>query len=127
MKITSERHAVTERVNKIEFDYKDGNGGYSFDAKADDPTVPDFNPEFYEIQKENYEKCLTDPDYSGPHYRTQAYTYTENAKGICECGEEIELYDQYMGASECPFCGKWHNLFGQQLINPQYWESESEY
>lgn len=38
--------------------------------------------------------------------------------------DEYELVNQYQGACPCPKCGQWYNLFGQELINPQYWEEE---
>lgn len=44
-----------------------------------------------------------------------------NSEAICECGRKIELVGNYMGASECPYCGRWHNLFGQELNPPRLW------
>lgn len=41
--------------------------------------------------------------------------------GKCECGKVIELWNEYLGASECEYCGRWHNLFGQLLNNPETW------
>jgi predicted RNA-binding Zn-ribbon protein involved in translation (DUF1610 family) len=48
----------------------------------------------------------------------------ENAKALCSCGETIELYDQYLGACDCPNCGQWYSMSGQALIKPQYWEED---
>lgn len=49
-------------------------------------------------------------------------SYHTNAIGRCKCGKEIELYDAYMGACECPKCGQWYNMFGQELVSPEYWD-----
>lgn len=46
--------------------------------------------------------------------------------GICECGEEVFLVDEYMGACECPKCKRWYNLFGQELLPPRQWDEWSE-
>ena len=48
-------------------------------------------------------------------------THTCNI-GKCECGNEVMLMDQHMGAAECPECGQWYNLFGQKLKPPEDWE-----
>ena len=49
------------------------------------------------------------------------YSIRDNAYGTCECGNVIELYDEYYGACECNNCGRWYNLFGQELNPPEYW------
>lgn len=121
-KIISERHRVTERHNVIQFDHKDGDGGYSF--SADENGNVKFDPEYEAEQKKSYEFVTKSPDYFGPFHRTEKHTYTENAKAICECGGEIELWNQYHGTCECEHCGRWHNLFGQTLVNPEFWENE---
>ena len=49
------------------------------------------------------------------------WSWTEPAIAICECGREIGLnYD----AEECPYCGRLHNLFGQELLPRHMWEEE---
>ena len=50
-------------------------------------------------------------------------------KVLCD-NDDVELWDQYYGACQCPECGKWYNLFGQSLLPPDCWEedpSEEEY
>lgn len=121
-KIISQRHLVTIREKVIEFDHITGDGGYVF--SADDNYNVRFDSEHAESQKESYQMCLRNPDYSGPHMRIQTRTYMKNAIAVCECGKEIELWDQYLAASQCPYCGLWHNLFGQTLLDPEYWEME---
>jgi hypothetical protein len=29
-----------------------------------------------------------------------------------------------MGANECPHCGQWYNVFGQELLPPDQWEED---
>ena len=46
------------------------------------------------------------------------------AHGTCVCGSEVYLYNQYMGACECENCGRWYNLFGQEIMPPEMWRGE---
>ena len=48
----------------------------------------------------------------------------DNAHGTCICGNEVELWDQYMGACQCEKCNRWYNLFGQELLLPENWEED---
>ena len=43
------------------------------------------------------------------------------------CGEEFYLQDEYLGACECPRCGQWFNLFGQEVTDPSSWPSGSDW
>ena len=52
---------------------------------------------------------------------------TEPATGVCECGHRIALWDEYMGACECPHCGRWYNLFGQELNHPDTWRNGDDW
>ena len=55
------------------------------------------------------------------HYNTYGI---EPAIALCECGKEIYLnYD----AEECPYCGRLHNLSGQELLPRKYWEEDWDY
>ena len=49
------------------------------------------------------------------------------ASGICHCGERIELYNEYLGGCECPKCGQWWNIFGQELNNPETWSKGDDW
>lgn len=53
-----------------------------------------------------------------------SYTYIEPAHGKCSCGEEIILECDYDGACQCPKCGRWYNLYGQELLPPDQWEDD---
>lgn len=94
-------------------DYR-GNG-YSF--PCDEYGNVKFDPEYEDIQKKSWNHAMESDDYEAPFVEARTWSYTENALAKCECGEEIELFNEYLGACECPYCGRWHNLNGQ-LLNP---------
>ena len=48
------------------------------------------------------------------------------ASGICNCGNRIDLTDDYYAACQCPICGQWWNLSGQELRPPHEWEEQLE-
>ena len=117
----------TEVHFDLVFDYDD-NGGYAFPCDA----AGNVFPLEYECARKNLEHCLAHPEEFAVYNEVQKWTshYTEPAHEICTCGEEVSLWDQYYGACECPKCGRWYNLFGQELVPPGQWEtdpSEEEY
>lgn len=57
----------------------------------------------------------------------QTHSYREPAYGLCECGAEFPMFNEYMGACECPGCGQWYNLFGQELLPPERWEEGDDW
>jgi len=105
----------------IEFNY-DKNSGFSFpcDEKGN---IISLNP----AAKENYEWCLQHPEKFEQFNKITCRNtmVIDYAHGTCSCGREVELYNQYQGACQCE-CGQWYNLFGQELINPEFWESDEE-
>lgn len=77
----------------------------------------------------NYEDCINGlrPGYRDVGVRKMSHSWTANAIGICDiCGADVELYDGYMGACQCPKCGQWYNMAGQQLVPPEQWEEPLE-
>lgn len=71
---------------------------------------------------ENLEYCkIHEGEFAPPFVKKHRLRYTEPAIGLCKCGAEIVLEDQYMGACECPECGQWYNIFGQELRSPREW------
>ena len=72
---------------------------------------------------DNYKYALEHPEKYARFNKVVKHTqrYTENPWGVCKCGKVIELYNEYMGACECPRCGQWYNLFGQELNRPETW------
>lgn len=104
----------------VEFDLDDY-GGFSFPCDANG--TPVLNPE----ARENYEYCMKHPEkfQAWNVVRKHKWSWKNPATGDCICGEHIELIDEYEGACECPKCGRWYNLFGQELIHPKYWEEDT--
>ena len=117
LKSMTPRKRVTKDMYEIRF-FFDDNGGYAFPCDKDENI-----PEMDEVAWNNYKWCMDHPELF-KHWNEVVHwkrTYTENARGICECGQEIELWDQYLAACECPNCGRWYNVFGQELKNPEEW------
>lgn len=77
----------------------------------------------------NYEYCVSNPQDFKYFAKVQTIHrhYIENATGVCSCGNRIELWDEYMRACECPHCGKWYNLFGQELNHPDTWKDGDDW
>lgn len=77
----------------------------------------------------NYEFCKANPDRFVRFGKVveQKRRYTEPNTGECECGEVIELYNQYLGACECPKCGRWYNIWGQELNPPHTWSDGDDW
>ena len=119
MEILTPRHRAIHEEWRYEF-RREGDREYrwSFPCDEQGSLIVD---EDYDIRGSNMEKLLQSPEWHGD-IRKISWSYTENATGTCECGKEIELYDEYQGACECPYCGAWHNLFGEKLLQPRYWE-----
>ena len=83
-----------------------------------------FFDKMQDAAKRNYEDCLKHPEeypYCFNKVVKDEWTYIQPATGICKCGHRIELYDEYMGACECPHCGQWYSLSGQELLPPEKW------
>lgn len=102
------------------YNYPDG--GYGFPCTANGEPLFD---QMTDVAQKNYKRCME----LGPEHYPYAFNEVEEHKrcwrepnsGICECGKRIKLYNEYLGASECPHCGRWHNLFGQLLNDPSTW------
>lgn len=76
---------------------------------------------------QNYIWCREHPDLvidKGIHsitYQIQLPAATE-----CECGEQFYLYDSYYGCCQCAKCGKWYNVWEQELNPPDQWLEDLE-
>ena len=98
--------------------------GYSFPCDEEgNPKIAEDN----DAAKENYEYCVANPDKFARYGKVikRIWTWRENNSGTCDCGNRIELINQYLGGCECPYCGRWWNVWGQELNNPSTW-SEGE-
>ena len=119
-----------EHKKEIHFslEFTDGHGnGYSFPCDA----AGNVFPLEYQCARDNLQYCLDHPEEFEvwKEVQREVRKYTEPAHGTCSCGREVYLWDQYYGACECE-CGKWYNLFGQELLPPDQWEldpAEEEY
>ncbi len=121
LEIIKERTPINAVDYNREFSLiKDPEAGFSF------PCDQQGNIKFAsDAAKENYEYAIAHPDiYEDMGITQRKYTYTEDAIGRCSCKAEFPIYDQYLGACQCPKCGRWYNLFGQELLDPQYWEED---
>ncbi len=125
LKIIRERNTYTKVEHYIEFTDEDG-CGFSFPCDSNgNIQFNDSDPELGRAQRDNYDYAMSNKERftrQCAEFVTRRYTVTDNAVGRCRCGEEVELYDQYQGACPCPKCGQWYNIYGQELINPEYWE-----
>lgn len=116
---------VTQEDYELAFD--DGhNNGYGFPCDKKGNVMID---EDNIGAKENYEWCLAHKErfVRAGEVIVYRWSYRENNSGICNCGNKIELYNEYLGGCECPHCGQWWNLFGQELTDPSTWVDEDDY
>ena len=111
---------ITETRYELVFDDGHGNGaGFPCDASGN---IINLRPEAVA----NLAWCMEHPEKFKRAGEVVEYhrTYKEEDYGICDCGETVYLGNQYMGACQCPKCGKWYNLFGQSLLPPEAWEED---
>ena len=115
---------VTSTEYSIEFIRKD-TSGFSFPCDSTGK-LHELNPE----AQKNYEWCLGHPeefDVKFNKVKTYTWRYRENPSGTCTCGHTIELFNELYGACECPHCGRWWNMSGQELLPPNQWDECGEY
>lgn len=114
------RHAVTETKFSIDFDRSDGTG-FSFECDSRFQPILDS-----ECALQNYQYAKKHPEEFEVYDELvrREFTYVEEGHGTCVCGNEVHLWDQYHGACECTGCGRWYNLYGQELLKPEYWEDD---
>lgn len=124
LKIIRERTPEVIIDRYIEFLYKDDpNAGFMF------PALPNGEVDFDHMSqeaKDNYSTCLSDERLTEPEFIVDKRTYANPAVGKCICGREVVLECDYAGVLKCD-CGRWYNLFGQELRDPRYWEEDYEY
>ncbi len=107
--------------------FDDGrNNGFGFPCDRDGKLLEseEQNPAAYE----NYRKCLEHPERFSRFNKVVQHerTVRDNAHGTCSCGNEVELYNAYNGCCQCEKCGRWYNIFGQELLPPDQWKQDSE-
>ena len=75
--------------------------------------------------RDNYQFCLNNPHlFHSPYVQVNTHHWTEPAIGECICGTHIILSGEYYGATQCPTCGRWYNIYGQSLKPPKQWEND---
>ncbi len=121
IKIIKERTPETTVEYIIEYIYKDDRySGFYFPACQDGtPDLEAMSPEM----RANYDSCQTNTRLDGPEFKVNKYMYMNPAVGRCTCGTEVILDSDYAGAVRCE-CGRWYNIFGQELLDPKYWEED---
>lgn len=114
-----------ERVTRIDYSLDfdlDNNGGFTFPCDENGNVG-----ELTQAAVKNLEWCRSHPEKFTEFgvIRSRRYSWREPDRGTCACGRTVYLENQYMGACECE-CGRWYNLFGQELLPPDQWQ-ETEY
>ena len=124
MKIISARHEVEEVHYEWQFQFKEDpyfnghsfNGGYSFTVDKEGRIVSEDHRKTVELIKNNGR-------YIDMGIKELHRTYMEPAVGLCvHCGSEVTLDGNYLGASDCPKCGKWYGMNGEEFTDPDKWE-----
>ena len=126
MEIIKERTVRKEKSYWINFDSKvDKSWGFIFPANSDGTPVLE---QMSDEAKQNYYECEMNVDKYDRWFEEREHTIVEPAVGKCSCGREVELDADfaYHGAVQCEKCGQWYNLFGQKLLNPEYWEEDDD-
>ena len=113
---------VTEVRYELAFDDGHGNG-YGFPCDANGVVDEGLTPNALS----NLEYCRQHPEAfeRADEVVEIRLEYKEEDRGTCRCGEMVYLHDQYWAACQCPKCGRWYNLFGQELLPPEMWEEDS--
>ena len=124
------RARTTRQVVEYYIEFTDAEGaGFSFPTDLSGKIIYDADPQVAQAQRENYEFALAHKELYTEQYNEfvpRKYTVVDNAIGLCRCKSKVELYDQYLGACQCQKCGRWYNLYGQELLDPQYWEDDED-
>lgn len=102
--------------------FVDAGGGAEFPCDVNGNVLFD---KMTEAAIENYKRCLAKPEkytYSYNEVHTYRRWVKDEPYGTCHCGDRVYLINEYMGACQCPRCGQWYNLFGEELLPPKDWE-----
>lgn len=113
--------AIKETPKKLSAYYThdflfDRNRGFGFCCDSEGKILVEKNtPEAIK----NYEWCLNNLDKFKYDEIVKHWVMTGGERvGHCHCGREFDMYDQYLGTCECPNCGQWYNLMGQEVLAP---------
>ena len=112
---------ITETYYNYEFTDRQGNG-FSFPCEIDG--FVDFD-KLTDAAIANFDYCIENQDkFDFVGVREYHSNYYEPNYGICHCGGTVifDRHNNYLGAVQCPKCGQWYNLFGQELLPPEEWD-----
>ena len=125
LEIIKERKVRYEKEYYINFDCKDDHScGFIFPANSDETPALD---KMTEEAKMNYYACEASTNKFDRWFEEREVRVVDYAVGKCKCGHEVELVDEaWMGAVQCEKCGKWYNIYGQELVDPKYWEEDGD-
>lgn len=115
------REPWIESVIEYSLIFDDGHGnGLSFPCDEHGNLFDDLS----DAAKQNFQWAMHNPEKFARFGKVEKRTYSIHHGPTlkCDCGEEFELYNGYLGACECPKCDQWYNVFGQHLKNPEHWE-----
>ena len=115
-------NSEVKTIVEYELCFDDGeNNGFGFPCDKHGNLFP----EMQDAARRNLAYCLKHPEKFKRYNKVVRYTrkFREPAHGTCSCGREVFLYGGYYGATACE-CGRWYNLFGQELLPPEQWEDD---
>lgn len=139
LKIISERHKESRTEYRLQFDVKGERAGNGFSfplLSKDSDIIPVMETEYGSNQYvpcteeectwwKSYLSVKDDREhYKEPYVAAQTWYWTEPAHAICECGTEILLEDDFLGTCQCPVCGQWYNMFGQEVLDPEEYKED---
>lgn len=124
MNIIKERERITNTWLEREFSDELHNG-FSFPCDKNGNILPSCS----EIAKRNFQDCIDGKfnDLIDRGVIENKNAYMSNAIGVCECGNKVELRDEYYGTCQCSNCGEWYNLAGQHVLAPDQYNIDSSY
>ena len=120
-----------EYVTTVDYEvrfFADCNGGFAFPCDANGQIL--VNEKTNPAAVKNYNWCLEHPErfpYDFNRVIKMEHSWKEPNSGTCHCGQKLDLVNEYMGACECPECGQWYNLWGQELKNPERWSEGDDW
>lgn len=124
--LTNFKPSTYETITWHELTFDDGRGsGFVFPCDEQGHLLPDVN----EAAVENYHYCMEHREEFARWNKVvkRKQRTRTNPTGTCVCGATVVLWDQCMGACECESCGRWYNLFGQELNHPDTWASGEDW
>lgn len=91
--------------------------GYTFPVDKETGEV-----KLNDVNRANYEYCVAHPEkYIDEGVVKTVRRHRLPALAECVCGEKFRLYNTYLGASQCPECGRWYSLSGEEFKDPSEW------